>query len=284
VRTIRGRILFSFLLVSLVGLGVAGFTSYSVSRNALLDAARSEGTALAEKLRDSFQQYISARGSFLETVAGHEEMKSGDWERSRKFLSSLDAKGMDIQAFFFIQPSGDALYLDGRVSKLGDRAYFKDAMSTGKTVISNPLLSRTTNEMVVIVASPVVGADGKPAGVLCGRIVANAFLEIVKVQKWGADGYAFVVDSTGLVAAHPNQELIGTENVMDEKSEKFSAGVRHGLKLAQENKTSVTSFSENGETMMIAFSRVPGTGWLVALIAPEKDFLESVYMVRLVRA
>lgn len=278
-KTIRGRILLSFLSVSLIVLFVIGYVSYSVSKNALLNAASNEGRALAEKLRDSFQQYISARAEFLEITAGHEEMRSGDWERIRGFLSSLDARELDLQTFFFIQPDGDALYLDGQINKLGDRAYFKEAMATGKTIIGDPLLSRATNEMVIIVASPVKGSDGKPRGVLCGRIVANSLVKIIEAQKWGKEGYAFAVDYSGILVAHPNQEFIGVENALEE-NEKFAPGVSRGLRRAREGETSTANFVKDGETTLMAFSRVPRTGWLVALIAPEKDFLDGIYLIR----
>lgn len=279
--TIRSRILCSFLLVGVIVLGVVGFVSYSVSKNALVNAARMEGQAIAGKLRESFEQYMGARVAFMQSVAGHEAMRNPEWEKNREFLSSLDASGLQIQAFFFIQPNGDALYLDGRVGKLGDRAYFREAFATGKTVVGNPLLSRATGEMVVIVASPVFSADKKVRGVLCGRIVANTFLSLAERQKWGESGYAVVVDSSGLIVVHPDKESIGVGNLVKNDGEKkYPSGMSEAFVSALKGNSSVAEFSEEGKEYIMAYSSVPLTGWGVAVASPVDEFLDPVLRVR----
>ncbi len=105
--TVRGRILVSFLAMGLLVLGGVSYVAQRQSAAALLASAEDEGIALVRTLQEGFEQYLTARTAFMEAAAGHAEMKSGDWERQRAFLSSLDAKGMQIQAYFLIDLQGD---------------------------------------------------------------------------------------------------------------------------------------------------------------------------------
>ncbi len=160
VNTIRGRILIYFLAVGIAIVGIVGVTAFSVSKETIVEGAKLEGIAIAGKLQESFDQYIGARAAFLKTIAGHDLMREGDWKTAKPFLSSLDVSGLQIQAFFLVKPDGEALYVDGRVGKLGDREYFKRAVSERRTIVGDPLLSRSTGEMVVIIASPVINSSG----------------------------------------------------------------------------------------------------------------------------
>ena len=140
--TVRGRILVLFLTMGLLVLGAVSYVAQHQSTAALFASAENEGIALVRTLQEGFEQCLTARAAFMEAAAGHTEMKSGAWERQSTFLSSLDAKGMQIQAYFLIDLQGDGHYLDGKVNKLGDREYFQRARDTRKTVVGQPEIGR----------------------------------------------------------------------------------------------------------------------------------------------
>ena len=81
--TVRGRILVSFLVMGLLVLGGVSYVALRQSERALLASAEDEGTALTLALQEGFEQYLTARAALLESLAGHAEMKSGDWSRQK---------------------------------------------------------------------------------------------------------------------------------------------------------------------------------------------------------
>lgn len=201
--TVRGRILASFLALGLLLLGGVSFVALRQSERGLLELAEQEGAALTRTLTEGFDQYLTARSAFMEAAAKHGEMRSGDLERQKAFLSTLDASKLQIQAYFIIDMEGNGHYLDGKVNKLGDREYYKRARDSKATAVGQPVLSRATGEMVVIIASPILDGQGNVTSVLCGRITANALLDLASAQKWGETGYSVVTDATGLLVVHP---------------------------------------------------------------------------------
>ena len=179
---------------------------------------------------------------------------------------------MQIQAYFLIDLQGDGHYLDGKVNKLGDREYFQRARDTRKTVVGQPVLSRATGETVVIVASPVFSEKGELLSVLCGRITANTLITLASTQKWGESGHALVTDANGLFIVHPDKEFIGAVNAT-QAGEKIPEALAAAAKRALGGEQGIARYIEGGAEQVAAYSRVPSTGWSVAMAASADEFL-----------
>ena len=97
----------------------------------------------------------------------------------------------------------------GKVN-IGGRAYFKSAMQND-TNISEPLVSGASQQKVMAVASPLHDGSGKVVGTIyvtipCKDVTANT-IEGVRIGK---TGFAYIVDDSGLMLAHPDANLIQT--------------------------------------------------------------------------
>jgi len=277
--TVRGRILASFLALGLLLLGGVSFVALRQSEQGLLELAEQEGVALTRTLTEGFDQYLTARSAFMEAAAKHGEMKSGDLERQKAFLSALDASKLQIQAYFIIDMEGNGHYLDGKVNKLGDREYYKRARDSKATVVGQPVLSRATGEMVVIIASPVLDGSGSVTSVLCGRITANTLVDLASAQKWGQTGYSVVTDSTGLLVVHPEKEYVGTLNASvpgKELPDTFTSAVKRALG----GESGVVRYSFEGVERVASFAQIPSTGWTVLMVSPVDEFLTPVRDMR----
>ncbi len=277
--TVKGRILVSFLTLGLLLLGGVSFVALHQSEQGILKLAEQEGVAITGTLTEGFDQYLTARAAFLEAAAKHGEMKSGDLGRQKAFLSTLDASKLQIQAYFLIDMDGNGHYLDGKVNKLGDREYYKRARDSKATVVGQPVLSRATGEMVVIIASPVLDGQGNVSSVLCGRITANTLVDLASAQKWGETGYSVVTDSTGLLVVHPEKEYVGAVNASvpgKELPEGFTTAVRRALG----GESGVVRFAMEGIERVTSFARIPSTGWAVLMVSPVSEFLAPVQNMR----
>ena len=277
--TVRGRILASFLALGLLLLGGVSFVALRQSERGLLELAEQEGQALTRTLTEGFDQYLAARSAFMEAAAKHGEMRSGDLERQKAFLSTLDASKLQIQAYFIIDLNGDGHYLDGRVNKLGDREYYLRARNSKSTVVGQPVLSRATGEMVVIIASPVLDGSGNVTSVLCGRITANTLVDRASTQKWGQTGYSVVTDSTGLMVVHPEKDYVGILNASvpgKELPDTFTSAVKRALG----GESGVVRYSFEGVECVASYARIPSTGWAVLMVSPVDEFLTPVRDMR----
>lgn len=114
-------------------------------------------------------------------------------------LALLDGNGVVIA-------SSDPVRL-GR--DYADRPYFQQSMA-GKTVVSEPFLSKTSGRPVVAVSAPVPGIAGRPGGVLYFNVgldrFAQQFLSSFEIDSFS---YAFAyLPTSGRIIAHPDTSLI----------------------------------------------------------------------------
>ncbi len=76
----------------------------------------------------------------------------------------------------------------------------------------------------------------------------------------GKTGYAYMMDASGTIIAHPNPKVLLTPSAAYPR-----------LKQAEAAETSIFSYPYRGEQKVQAFSRNPETGWYVSLTVPESE-------------
>lgn len=105
-----------------------------------------------------------------------------------------------------------------------ERPWYQQAMDQpDKVIITDPYISKSSNEVVVTLAKAT--ADGQ--GVVAVNLKLDSLTNIISSIKIGNHGYLFVLDKTGKVISHPNvdpgKELTGnfTKKMYDSKTGHF---------------------------------------------------------------
>jgi methyl-accepting chemotaxis protein len=119
-------------------------------------------------------------------------------------------------AVFFAWPDGEIISSEGGSANVADRDYFKEVMSgASKYVISDPVVSRTLNEPIIVVAMAVQGSGDKLLGLVAYQIKLSSISTITSVIRVGRSGYGWIVDEKGLVIAHQNPAAVLSLNILD---------------------------------------------------------------------
>jgi len=137
-----------------------------------------DGTQLTESR-------IETQKKVLDMIAGIEGIQSMDWKQQQLILQRQLSE-TNFLALAIVYPDGNTLYNDGTTANLGDRNYVKKAFE-GKTNVSDVIISKVTNEPVLMYASPIEN-NGKVVGVLVGRRDGNALSNITKSMGYGENG------------------------------------------------------------------------------------------------
>nr|WP_321501558.1 methyl-accepting chemotaxis protein [uncultured Dethiosulfovibrio sp.] len=279
-RTLKGRLIAVFVMVGLLGLGTLGLIAINRSGIALTAAAEKEGIALTEAVSRMVDSYVKAEMGAVALMSSAPEIRSLDWERQKAHLESLDISSTGIQELWIVEPNGNARYMDGTVLDLGNQAYIKQAFSSGKPVLSDPLRSQKTGEMVVVVATPVF-AEGtsKPGALLCGRIPLNDLKAALADFEWGETGYVFVLDKKGIVVIHPNNDFQGTLDASRE-SKLIPKVLANIVKKGISGAKGIDHYPFEGRDKLAAFCPAPMTGWLVFTSAYQDEFIVPVVKMR----
>jgi methyl-accepting chemotaxis protein len=149
---------------------------------------------------------------------------------------------------------------------VSDRQYFKDAL-TGKTVISQVLVSRTTGYPIVVAAIPI--KDGEVVrGVYYISLDLDRFSsEFVSSVKVLQTGYAFMFDEQGLVIAHPDKAQIFKTKLADYDWGRQLLG-RHNGKL---------NYRSLGVDQSTVFKTSDTLHWGLVLTAPTAELNAPLY-------
>ncbi|WP_282412827.1 methyl-accepting chemotaxis protein [Pseudomonas sp. PS01299] len=144
------------------------------------------------------------------------------------------------------------------------RPWYKDAMASGGTTLTEPYFDASTHQLMVTIATPV-NPGNQSRGVVGGDLTLDNLAKMVSSLELGGIGYAFLVSADGTILAHPDKDL-----VMKSLSDIYP----------QNTPTISTRFSETeqaGSTRILTFTPVtglPSVKWYIGLsINKEKAYM-----------
>lgn len=164
----------------------------------------------------------------------------------------------------------DGMGIDG--NDYSDREYFQAAMK-GEQLVSEPLVSKKTGKLTIIVAAPL-WENGEPGGkpIGCVYVVPDEeFLnDIVRSINYGEYGAGFMLAADGCLIADNDSENIKKEinfnemgGSMTELAEKMASGESGSCKLPV-----------FGTDMYVGYATIPDTfGWTIAVCGPVSEHL-----------
>jgi methyl-accepting chemotaxis protein len=216
-------------------------------------------------------------------IADSSGFSNKDREEINKLLyAEIKLMGDDYNGLWIADKTGHiftGVLANGVTEKYNDldisgRSYYKEVLQTKKDAMGEASLSKSTKEPIIVACSPILDDSGAVKG-LCGISIKLHFLsEIIRKQKIGTTGYAFLVDNTGSVIAHPNEDLIFKLNINEDDE------LRH---LAQEmiaGKASTMTYDFNGVGKLCGYAPVEMKDWSVAMTVNIDDYQEASVSIR----
>ena len=162
-----------------------------------------------------------------------------------------------------------------------DREYVRQAMQ-GNVYVSEPLISKVTGELSIMVAAPLYEngtKDSEIAGVVY-FVPHETFLnDIVSSISVSNNSRAYMINRSGATIADTTLETITVQNIEAEaesdSSLKELAAIHADMR---EGKSGFGSYKMAKEKMFASYAPVNGTdGWSVAVVAPQSDYLSTTY-------
>ena len=268
--------LFIGVLVLLISAGFGILAYYQGSATAskqVEEALVMQAGEAAEYLQARLEVQLTA----LEAIAARPELTSMDWAQQQPVLQAELERLEDYLALGVVSPNGVALYADGSTANLGDRDYVIQALQ-GHSVVSNLLVSRVTNSLVLMYAVPIKD-NGRTVGVLIGRRDGASLNEITDRLGFGENGWAVILNSDGTLFAHPNREYVMDQtNVFTDSGSLADAGT--AIQELGVGNAGVIRYNLDGARRWMALTPVESTGWTIGVGALEADVLRDVHALR----
>lgn len=272
-----------FLIIS-VPLIISGMISYNLASNALQTTIEEELQAATNSAAKAVDNELEEVGNYLKIASKNNALAefaahpAGLEDRSTAYayLSEMQKDDVhwmeslilaDVHGKALLTSSSDAPKLD-----VQDREYFQQAL-LGNEAISEVIVSRETNRPVVAVAQPL-RQNGRITGVLIGTIVFDNIAAPAAEVKVGKSGYGYMIDSTGLIVSHPDQNKVLKESLDGNNNKELNA-------LVQQMKNAETGhgfYTYDGTYKFVSFQ--PAGHWVVATTANYSEYMAPAAKIR----
>jgi len=153
-----------------------------------------------------------------------------------------------------------------------DRRYIKEALG-GTPNAGTAVISKVTNKPVVPVAAPIRSGTAV-VGAYVPILHAEFLNALILNEKIGKSGYAYVVDGTGLIIAHPVAENVFKTNLAE------LDGTREFTKKMVAGETGVSTYVFRGVAKTAGYAPVKATGWSVGFTLPDVEYIAPAHNLR----
>lgn len=273
------RLIIIFSVLILLCSATIGYVSLRTARLSLTKEAETSLVSLAYEGAKYTNSVMDKQKSTLELISSLEEIKSMDWEQQQPFLIDQVSK-VDFMDIAVVHKNGNAYYSDGTISQLGDREYIKKALQ-GETNVSDLLLSRVTNQLVLMFATPIKNKN-EVVGVLIGRRDGNSLSNIVGDSGFGVNGTSFIINRSGTMVAHGDKQKVANQfnpidGVKDDESLRSIATLFENV---LSNMRGASEYNFEGNNLYAGYAPIQGTNWIYFINANKADILSSVPILR----
>ena len=262
------------LVITVVATGITGLVLLNGMERSVKTYINREVQKEVAGLASEIESMIQGKIKLGQIIAGHTDVIRGDGIGTQEVLNTVEKS--DSASYEAVNvtnregritnfaPAANAAKMVG--ISIADRQYFKDVMQSGKSVISDVIISKDTGKPIIIIVSPIRDGAGNFAGAVCQVIKLDALEKLRARVKIGETGYAGIstnVNGKAILIAHPDNTLV--------KEQKDVAGISI-IKATMGGQKQVMGFTGvNGIEVIGATDIVPSTNWIITVMVPEKE-------------
>ena len=274
--SVKTSLILTMSLLVAIPLMIAIAVSYQSSISKSVEDAEYINSKQAQIVEDAFKTELEQQIRTLEGVADNpftidyikNESARND-EYMIAFLTQVNKTYADGNAIVVSDSTGQQLARDdgNNLSNIADRDFFKNAIS-GKTYVSDVLISKATGSRIIIPAVPIYDYGySTPIGVAQRSYDLSNLHDLLK-ENISSSQRAFITDRNGIVIAHSDYE-ISSEDEEDNRSD------RDFFKMAQSSTSGTYLTGSGSDKQIVSFQQEATTGWIVVVSSNYKATLAS---------
>ncbi|WP_375511213.1 ATP-binding protein [uncultured Nostoc sp.] len=266
---------------------ISAYFSYQAARNMMLKDLRQSAFLEVQRGGAEIEEWLHVRQVEVQTLANTSTVRSLNWSVAEPYLK---AEVKRINEFFLFQlATPDGSYSNtkvGRANKnIQDRDYFQKAIA-GKSNISDPFISRSTGISLIAISTPIwsnSANSSSPIGAFQGNVRVDRIAKVVNSLHYGANSYAFALNSQGQAIVYPNSALMSTVEKPAPSLLKISDRNLNAIAKRMVNKQQGIELMEiDGTKKYVAYLPLQGANWSVALVIPRQNIESRLQFLDLI--
>jgi len=267
---LKTKLALIFSLLSIIILLVSSVTGYLFTKEQVVAGIQEEMKASANAHVNKLDGWLMSKAKMLEITVGTIQSTFGDAEITVPMMAGYKSVDKEISDVYFGSSEGKMIDGSGWTPPADydprTRPWYKSTKEQGKLTFTDPYLDSVTKQMAVAVAMPVKSGSGQFQGVVSEDILLQTLVENVKTINLHGVGYAYLLDSKGVLLAHPEADLV-SKKVLEVGKMKGMTSIFKDMFATDQG---FTSYSDGGKNSLIVYQKIPSTGWILAITVPEE--------------
>ncbi len=253
----------------------SSYYSFQRSENILSNTLQSEAEHNAQKSVETIRLWTEEKGKIVQNLSYLDSIKSMDWERQYSDLKPISDDDPQIESLFIVKPDGMMSDTNKFETSVSQQSYYKQVMTDKEQVFSEPTESFETGRPITIIASPIF-RDKEFVGIVGAVVALDILQEMILDMDINGNGYGMILDQSGNVLAHPDDQYLGNQDLYTNSGEEFEQILNRLIN----NESGYSSYLEAGENWNLAYATVGSLNWTVALTAKEAEMFSPLDIIR----
>lgn len=270
-KSMKAKYLLIYFLIGMIPMLLLGTISIFVSSNTIKEQQIQSMKNIVQITSNRLTEWFEQEQNAIETMVATGVFIHYSQDQQVSFIKDQMKSTPYLENIAYVNTEGTVV-TDGKDTKgtnLSDRGYFQEAM-TGKTSISDVILSRFSNEPVIVIAAPVK-ENNTIQGVAIFTIQLKAVQAKLDEVKILDTGYLYALDSSGLVVSHPDKNMILKENLLTTNVKELNEVVKKTL----QGRNGFAEYTYEGISKFVVYQYNSTLKMGVFATAPSKELFAS---------
>ncbi|MCT4618521.1 MAG: methyl-accepting chemotaxis protein [Marinisporobacter sp.] len=270
-KSLKYKITIPVLIFTIIGILALSGIAYYQAEEIIMGGIEEISENKLEKIVTMADDQIHEWKVKIDMLSGIDAVKNIDHEGLKKFVDEKNNEFKIFEGIIMSDTDGEYRSTIGKGGNIGDRKYFPKVMA-GQIIVSEPVISKSTKEPIVVVAGPIKDENGRVIGLVGATVNLSHITNIVNAEKLGETGYAYMIDKKGIVIAHPKKEMILQYNAL----EKGAPSQIELTKKMIKGEKGIEHYEYDGSKKMAAYEPLKSTGWSIAMTTSEKEVTDGI--------
>lgn len=277
-KSIRTRMIVLFCLLIFILLSSGLFLTYNYSQKILKNSVVENLKTNVNNNGKIITEWRNGINNEIRSLSMMPDIRSMSWLRQQPVIKSYVKKVDQYDTLFIIdkkgiaKPSTSGLVMVETID-LSDYEFFKKVVKKNKLVYGKIIVNKKTGKHVLPVVQPIFAKnETNLIGYLGAYISLDYLSQLISEMKIGQYGHGWLIENDGTIISHEKTEYIGNNNIL--KENKIITKKIFNKIINKE--TGFHEFSIGNTNKKIAYNKIKGTDWTIAMTVNSKNVLSAL--------
>jgi methyl-accepting chemotaxis protein len=208
-KSIKRQLISVAVLLVIIPVAITNFIcSYYFSNN-IESTIVDNNKRLSSTIADEVKGFIDKAYTLTEAMAENKTTIDFNPEDQKEMLTKSVSKNPYFDLLYILKNDGNqTARSSGELANRANRWWFTQVMNEKKSFVSKSYYSVTGNSAVTSIFHPIFDKNSNMTGMFGADLKLNELQKLVDKYSDGKNRYSFILDSDGVVIAHPDKNQV----------------------------------------------------------------------------